>query len=361
MFTESSTSKHCRMAEQSQSHQLDDTSEDGRGKIVADEEHHEGGVSLRTTSLRQPTTPPPQQGMSPPLVKYLTCFFWAKFGYCNKTEKQCLYSHHNTGRVAGPPVRREPGSESRQTLYNYCSANSLIEPAVAGKNLMSARPRYINWNVAHGLSTEAPPHQEPVCEPSTALFIVTDTSHALDDTLTLPSNLKLVPASLSPTGHINRRAASDPSTSKNKKNGYSISGQSSKKHAVRSLPEHGSHAEGISKTQEALERLNLSTKTFHNAFVEDLGNTQKELKIIESLMTMLRSDNADLRFTSDILGKLKGQVERRLARGFTAMQRMEDDKVSVRTTLKELGFQYPAALSSGELRGSISVDANEER
>lgn len=35
----------------------------------------------------------------------LTCFYWAKNGTCSKTDDECMYAHHMTGRIADAPVR----------------------------------------------------------------------------------------------------------------------------------------------------------------------------------------------------------------------------------------------------------------
>ena len=153
------------------------------------------------------------------------------------------------------------------------------------------------------------------------------------------SNLKLVPASLSPADNVNRRTASDPLMSKANGNGVSHSGLSPQAPTTAEPSGTSLHDENIPETQKALEKLSLRAKYVQDALVVDLEDSRKELKIMESLMTMMRVDNADSRFASDILGRLKRQIESRLARGVTVMQRMEEDKGSVRAMLEDLGVK----------------------
>lgn len=53
---------------------------------------------------------------SPPSVKHLTCYFWAKNGTCKWNDDECLYAHHDTGKVANGPLQVEPGRKS-DTLH----------------------------------------------------------------------------------------------------------------------------------------------------------------------------------------------------------------------------------------------------
>ena len=61
-------------------------------------------VSGEQTSTSQPRS-----------VKHLTCWYWAMKN-CRLPEDQCLYSHSDTGKLAGPPIQKEPGRES--SFYN---------------------------------------------------------------------------------------------------------------------------------------------------------------------------------------------------------------------------------------------------
>ncbi|OAX84085.1 hypothetical protein ACJ72_01543 [Emergomyces africanus] len=56
-----------------------------------------------------------------PSVKHLTCWWWNEKGQCRYSVDECLYAHHETGRVADAPRQVKPG-----------------EPPVAGRKLMRA-------------------------------------------------------------------------------------------------------------------------------------------------------------------------------------------------------------------------------
>ncbi|KAI4179404.1 MAG: hypothetical protein L6R41_007863 [Letrouitia leprolyta] len=65
-----------------------------------------------TTSNNAPTSPSVGAGAAsetktqtpfPPL-KHLTCYFWANFGRCKRSDDQCSYAHFHTGKVAVNPV-----------------------------------------------------------------------------------------------------------------------------------------------------------------------------------------------------------------------------------------------------------------
>ena len=51
----------------------------------------------------------PMHVPKPASVKHLTCYFWAKNGVCKFSEEDCLYAHHNTGKVAQGPLQVEQG------------------------------------------------------------------------------------------------------------------------------------------------------------------------------------------------------------------------------------------------------------
>lgn len=67
---------------------------------------------------------------SPPSVKHLTCYFWAKNGVCKWTDDECLYAHYNTGKTANGPLQVEPGREFpcnfhlavEYSLWRVCSS-----------------------------------------------------------------------------------------------------------------------------------------------------------------------------------------------------------------------------------------------
>ena len=39
-----------------------------------------------------------------PSVKHLTCYFWANFGRCRRSDAECKYAHFHTGRMAVNPI-----------------------------------------------------------------------------------------------------------------------------------------------------------------------------------------------------------------------------------------------------------------
>ena len=188
--------------------------------------------------------------------------------------------------------------------------------------MLSTRPRYTDWEMAHGISTGPSPYEGPNARASTEISPSSDAGQTLDSPYYSLSKSKLVPASLSPAGHSSRKTASDPATPKANGETISHSGFSPKTSTAAELSDPGS-----------TKQLGRNTDAFQDAFMEDLGDSEKELKIIASLLTMMRDDHADSRFASDIMEKLKGQIESRLARGHAALQKMEQDKLSVRTAL----------------------------
>ncbi|KAL8825617.1 MAG: hypothetical protein Q9170_007724 [Blastenia crenularia] len=66
-----------------------------------------------------PTTPAPQTpststeatAAAPPFppVKHLTCYFWANFGRCKRSDEACNYAHWHTGRMAVNPAELRKG------------------------------------------------------------------------------------------------------------------------------------------------------------------------------------------------------------------------------------------------------------
>lgn len=85
-----------------------------------------------------------------PSVKHLTCYWWKVKGTCRYDEEHCLYSHHDTGKVADAPRHLVPG-----------------EKAMAGRNLEArlahyrtstpadAQPSEPSWKAPHGTSEES--------------------------------------------------------------------------------------------------------------------------------------------------------------------------------------------------------------
>lgn len=94
----------------------------------------------------------PMQVPKPASVKHLTCYFWAKNGTCKFSEEDCLYAHHNTGKVAQGPLQVELGRRFISRIGYSLAINSKIGPAVAGKNATSARPIYQDWRGSAGSS-----------------------------------------------------------------------------------------------------------------------------------------------------------------------------------------------------------------
>ncbi|MCJ1450122.1 hypothetical protein MMC28_000451 [Mycoblastus sanguinarius] len=80
----------------------------------------------------------------PPSMKMLTCYFWAKQGWCKWSSEQCLYAHYDTGKVANGPLQVELG-----------------RPAVAGKNASNPRPIYQDWRMEHSRAIQ-PEIQEQI-------------------------------------------------------------------------------------------------------------------------------------------------------------------------------------------------------
>lgn len=66
------------------------------------------------------------QSVNRPSVKHLTCYWWKTKGVCRFSEEDCLYSHHDTGKIADAPRHLIPG-----------------EKAVAGRNLENRLAQYM--------------------------------------------------------------------------------------------------------------------------------------------------------------------------------------------------------------------------
>lgn len=82
-------------------------------------------------------------------TKDLICHYWYWGGDCRFSEEQCLYSHKNLehGKVAGRPIKREPGSMSFSPVA-YAIAHTktgCAGPSVAGKNAAKDSPDYFDW------------------------------------------------------------------------------------------------------------------------------------------------------------------------------------------------------------------------
>lgn len=95
----------------------------------------------------------PMQVPKPASVKHLTCYFWAKNGTCKFSEEDCLYAHHNTGKVAQGPLQVELGRRFSFRVDNPSAINRQLGPAVAGKNATAARPIYKDWRGSAGGSS----------------------------------------------------------------------------------------------------------------------------------------------------------------------------------------------------------------
>ena len=74
--------------------------------------HSSAPMNSSTENISDQHIPPPEEshekGQS---MKHLTCYFWWENGHCKYSEEDCLYSHAETGRVAGPPTQVEPGGK----------------------------------------------------------------------------------------------------------------------------------------------------------------------------------------------------------------------------------------------------------
>lgn len=86
-----------------------------------------------------------------PSVKHLTCFWWKEKGYCKKSEKDCLYAHHDTGHYTDPPRQVVPGQPAKagkaleRALHNIAASKkmsstslpdlSLSEPSTPGMEM----------------------------------------------------------------------------------------------------------------------------------------------------------------------------------------------------------------------------------
>ncbi|KAL8803344.1 MAG: hypothetical protein Q9182_003232 [Xanthomendoza sp. 2 TL-2023] len=55
-------------------------------------------------SAAAPAPPATSTGPSFPSVKHLTCYFWANFGRCKRSDEACRYAHFHTGRMAVNPM-----------------------------------------------------------------------------------------------------------------------------------------------------------------------------------------------------------------------------------------------------------------
>lgn len=87
----------------------------------------------------------PTQVPKPASVKHLTCYFWAKNGACKFSEEDCLYAHHDTGKVAQGPLQVELGRRCLSRPDHLLAVNRQLGPAVAGKNATAAKPIYQDW------------------------------------------------------------------------------------------------------------------------------------------------------------------------------------------------------------------------
>ncbi|KAL8895051.1 MAG: hypothetical protein Q9207_008317 [Kuettlingeria erythrocarpa] len=63
-------------------------------------------ISLaQITATAAPAAPGAASTTSPfPPVKHLTCYFWANFGRCKRSDQECNYAHFHTGKMAANPA-----------------------------------------------------------------------------------------------------------------------------------------------------------------------------------------------------------------------------------------------------------------
>ncbi|MCJ1406712.1 hypothetical protein MMC19_000779 [Ptychographa xylographoides] len=97
--------------------------------------------------------------LEPKSVKHLTCFYWHKYGKCNKSDDECLYAHKLTGSFADEPRHVEPG-----------------RPAVAGRNARSQHPVYHNWRTGSPACVDETPSPQdrfvtPPSQPGSNLHV----------------------------------------------------------------------------------------------------------------------------------------------------------------------------------------------
>lgn len=59
---------------------------------------------IPTASTTQPPDATTADRTSFPPVKHLTCYFWANFGRCRRSDEECNYAHFHTGRMAVNPM-----------------------------------------------------------------------------------------------------------------------------------------------------------------------------------------------------------------------------------------------------------------
>ncbi|KAL9025470.1 MAG: hypothetical protein Q9196_005712 [Gyalolechia fulgens] len=77
--------------------------------------HGAGGEAAASLPTAIPSAAPSSTETQPtslfPPLKHLTCYFWARFGRCKRSDGECSYAHFHTGRVALNPVelRRQRG------------------------------------------------------------------------------------------------------------------------------------------------------------------------------------------------------------------------------------------------------------
>ena len=95
--------------------QIRRTYDDQRGWGLRASPSRGGGLAQmpnnRESNLVNSPSPREQvNALQPDSVKHLTCWYWANKG-CKLPERDCLYSHYDTGRLAEPPVQVQRGRE----------------------------------------------------------------------------------------------------------------------------------------------------------------------------------------------------------------------------------------------------------
>ena len=100
----------------------------------------EGSPGLRR---RQDTGQETQSQEVPGKMKHMTCRNWAT-GRCIYPEPECLYAHEMTGIIADEPKRVEPRSRFDRHLKLEIRINHRQDLAVAGEDVLSSRPNYVN-------------------------------------------------------------------------------------------------------------------------------------------------------------------------------------------------------------------------
>ncbi|KAI4170273.1 MAG: hypothetical protein LQ348_007134, partial [Seirophora lacunosa] len=106
--------------------------------------HYETGTVAKAppgVTIFEPAAEEPK----PPPTKTLTCYFWNKNGKCSRSDEECAYAHHHTGTVAYPPptVAASLASSSAADNKNVTPSESrprTAPPSTIAPSISSAPP-----------------------------------------------------------------------------------------------------------------------------------------------------------------------------------------------------------------------------